>query len=180
VKWAERQLQRSDPRVRANAIEGLWGLDSPEAVLLLESLAKDGHNRVAGNALVGLHVTGKADITEEIERLSKAENATFRSTAAWMMGRIGNAGFLEPLGRLRRDENAVVRGAALRAMIEIRRAASSPALNLRDNNCVDNQGQTNGSNDGGSYIGTDSQPAGGEEVLGQRDGAGDSADSGNG
>jgi hypothetical protein len=181
VKWAERQLQRADSRVRANAIEGLWGLDSPDAVQLLESLARDGNNRVAGNALVGLHVTGKADVTEEIERLRQCEHAPSRSTAAWMMGRIGSAAFLEPLERLRRDENGVVRGAALRAMIEIRRLSLSVEPNLSDNKCVDTQGsEINGSIDGGSNVGTDPQPAGGEEVCGQRDGSGNSADSGNG
>lgn len=52
------RLGESDPRVRANAIESLWGVDSPEARTLLSFATNDANNRVVGNALLGLYHLG--------------------------------------------------------------------------------------------------------------------------
>ena len=40
--WAGQQWQRQeDPRVRANSIESIWGIDSPECRALLWSVVED-------------------------------------------------------------------------------------------------------------------------------------------
>jgi hypothetical protein len=58
VRWVRSKLGENDPRVRANAVEALWGVDSAEARGLLHFAASDGSNRVIGNALLGLYYLG--------------------------------------------------------------------------------------------------------------------------
>lgn len=123
--WAERQLAKSDDRVRANAIESIWGLDLPAAKTLLENCASDKSNRVAGNALIGLHVAGHHGIGNEVMSMSVEHRALFRSTAAWTMGKIGDTAFYPRLTELVRDDQPVVRSAALRSLIDLRRAEAS-------------------------------------------------------
>jgi hypothetical protein len=59
--WAAKQMLYSDERVRANAMESIWGLDTQPAVQLLEKCVDDKNTRVVGNALLGLHITGHRD-----------------------------------------------------------------------------------------------------------------------
>jgi len=122
VSWAARQLRRDDPRVRANAVEAIWGLKSAAATGLLEDCVADHCNRVAGNALVGLHMAGKPGVAEHITGIVSAPKPLFRSTAAWTMGKIGDANFVSQLVSLLRDDHPEVRSAALRSLIQLRRA----------------------------------------------------------
>ncbi|HEX8985849.1 MAG TPA: HEAT repeat domain-containing protein, partial [Bryobacteraceae bacterium] len=59
-KIAERLMTERDPRVRANAVEALWGSGTPATRGLLREATRDGNNRVAGNALLGLYLLGEA------------------------------------------------------------------------------------------------------------------------
>jgi HEAT repeat protein len=119
--WAATQLTRSDQRVRANAVESLWGLKSDRAKDLLEICALDDCNRVAGNALVGLHLLGKPGIIEMVTQMASAEKPELRATAAWSMGRIGDPGFGCLLRGLLRDEHPKVRSTAIRSLNAIRK-----------------------------------------------------------
>ena len=120
-EWAVRQLARPDPRVRANAVESLWGVSEPDAVSLLKDCANDGNNRVAGNALMGLYILERPGVDKVIPSMAVHPKAEFRSTAAWMMGRVARPEFIPDLKNLLRDESPMVRGAAFRALVEIRR-----------------------------------------------------------
>ena len=57
VKWVKGKLNESDPRVRANAVEALWGVDTPEARALLHFARNDAHNAKSGSkpAVAGRH-----------------------------------------------------------------------------------------------------------------------------
>ena len=123
--WAARQLMGSDPRARANAIQSIWGLNSPSAQTLLEDCVGDQSNRVAGNALVGLHMLGKPGVVQQVTEMANASTPIFRSTAAWTMGRLGDAAFVSPLTGLLRDDQPEVRSAALRSLLRIRRAEAA-------------------------------------------------------
>jgi hypothetical protein len=122
--WAAKQLKHPDQRVRASAIESIWGLRTPTAIKLFESALEDENNRVAGNAVLGLHIAEAPGAGEIILKWSRDPRALFRSTAAWAMGRIASPGFTPELNRLLKDENPVVRSTALRALIEVRRFES--------------------------------------------------------
>lgn len=130
--WTRKQLGQLDPRVRANAIESLWGLDSPAAVNLLQDCLDDTNNRVLGNSLLGLHILGQdigqTDIGQKVERrvfcLAEAGKYEFRSTAAWIMGKMSGEECVHRLTGLVRDDHPQVRSTALRSLLEIRRAES--------------------------------------------------------
>jgi len=120
--WTKKQLVQPDQRVRANAVESLWGLDSPEAVHLLEECADDVNNRVLGNSLLGLHLLGRSEVERRVIVLSEAAKHEFRSTAAWILGKMSGEECIHRLTRLVRDDHPQVRSTALRSLIEIRRA----------------------------------------------------------
>jgi hypothetical protein len=124
-RWAEKQLKNSDGRIRANAIESIWGLNSREATSLLETCAADASNRVMGNALVGLYIAGRQGITDHVKSMAIDPGLRFRSTAAWVMGKIDRPEFVPLLTELFRDEQPQVRGAALRSLIGIRRSEAN-------------------------------------------------------
>lgn len=124
--WTARQLSRSDPRIRANAVEALWGVKTPTAMHLFDECVKDPHNRVAGNALVGLHIGGREDAIERVIEMSNDPYPERRITSAWAMGRLAVDGFAERLTEMVRDEDLNVRGMALRALMLIRKTSPAP------------------------------------------------------
>lgn len=124
--WTARQLSRSDPRIRANAVEALWGVKTSTAMHLFDECVKDSHNRVAGNALVGLHIGGRDDAIERVIEMSNDDHSERRITSAWAMGRLAVDGFAERLTEMVRDEDLNVRGMALRALMLIRKTSPAP------------------------------------------------------
>ena len=120
--WTKKQLRQSDHRVRANAIESLWGLDSPAAVRVLEECIEDANNRVFGNSLLGLHILGRGEAEREALDVAIGGEPPFRSTAAWILGRIASPDCQGRLTEMVRFEHPLVRSTALRSLLEIRRA----------------------------------------------------------
>jgi hypothetical protein len=125
AKWVRGRLAEADPRVRANAIESLWGVDTPEARELLLASIHDGDNRVVGNALVALHQIGECRVIPELFRMAVAESARFRASAAWAMGKSGDPRFGESLGRLMSDSSSIVRARALSSLGSIKAIISN-------------------------------------------------------
>jgi hypothetical protein len=123
--WVARQLDREDPRIRANVVESTWGTKSEVAVRMLEECAIDSCNRVAGNALIGLHLAGCADTVERALEMSRSGDRSRRSAAAWAMGKMGSGKFLGRLTELLRDEDAKVRSTAVRSLAEIGRSEAA-------------------------------------------------------
>ncbi|HWR51979.1 MAG TPA: HEAT repeat domain-containing protein [Bryobacteraceae bacterium] len=116
----EALLDEPNPRVRANAIEALWGIDSPEARAVLQRAARDSHNRVAGNALLGLVTLNDTQAAARVRELAESEDARLRATAAWVMGASVAHGFLEDLARMIRDPDTRVRHSVFRAIVRLR------------------------------------------------------------
>ena len=123
AKWLQSRLADSDPRVRANAAEALWGIDTPEARELLEKAALDGNNRVVGNALVGLYRLGDSSAIARLFQMSEHPGKLFRATAAWAMGETGDPRFSRALARLLTEPHAGVRSRAFAALGRIRTAS---------------------------------------------------------
>jgi hypothetical protein len=124
AQWVRHRLSDSDSRIRANALESLWNVDTAEARNLLEALIHDPNNRVAGNALLGLYRLGHTQVIPEILNLVDHQSAVFRSTAAWVMGETRDPRFGEALASLLRDVGATVRKRAFSALGQIRAAAA--------------------------------------------------------
>ncbi len=127
LQWIEKRLQESDTRVRANAIEALWGVDSPEARELLQWALRDSNNRVIGNALVGLYQLGETSSLPELVKMAGHDSPSFRRTAAWVMGKTADPRFSELLGRMIADTNGDVRKSAFAAVGRIRATAAQTA-----------------------------------------------------
>jgi hypothetical protein len=125
--WIEKRLQETDTRVRANAIEAMWGIDSEQARQLLLWATRDSNNRVVGNALVGLYRLGEISALAELVKMAGHDAPAFRRTAAWVMGETGDARFSEILGRMIADSNANVRKTAFAAVRRVRTAAAQVA-----------------------------------------------------
>ncbi len=122
VQWTANLLRHQDPRIRANAVESIWGGAQDAAVSVLEDSARDSNNRVVGNGLMGLHILNQPVVFEFIPQLMSSPKWEFRSTAAWIMGRIGYPEFMVALTVLMKDDNPFVRTSARKAVISIRRA----------------------------------------------------------
>ena len=131
-EWTRKMIAQRDNRVRANAIESLWGLESPAAVELLEECAVDGNNRVLGNSLLGLHLAGRREVEQRVLDLAGAGKYQLRSTGAWVMGQIGTGDCVARLTQLVRDEHPQVRNTALRSLLELRRAESKSPLAIAE------------------------------------------------
>jgi len=124
VTWAQRRLSEEDHRIRANAVEAIWGLDTAAARELLHFAALDPHNRVAGNALLGLYLLGDCSTISEILKMATHESSLFRSTAAWIMGETGDPRFTEALAGLIKDSDSVVRKRSFAALVQIKAAVA--------------------------------------------------------
>ena len=122
LSWIQKRLQESDTRVRANAIEAIWGVDTDPARELLEWATRDGNNRVIGNALVGLYRMGESASLARLAKMASHDAPGFRRTAAWAMGETGDPRFSEVLGRMIADDNGAVRKSAFAAVRRIREA----------------------------------------------------------
>lgn len=127
VRMAEDRLEETDARVRANAIEALWGDKTSRASSVLWRAVNDVDNRVVGNALFGLYELRDQKIIPYILTMAAHEKPKFRATAAWTMGQTHDPQFLPALETLSHDLYAAVRKCATRAMGQIRKAEDSEA-----------------------------------------------------
>lgn len=97
-----------DGRVRANALESLWGRDDEQALARYRRALQDQAPRVAANACVGLYLAGETEAVRELHSLAQHPEAPFRAAAAWAMERTGDVRFLPLLAEMRRAKPAPV------------------------------------------------------------------------
>jgi len=131
-RWVEQPKEDTDPRVRANAIEGLWGMQDDGSRNALWDASRDAHNRVAGNALLGLHRIGDPRAIQPILAMAAHAEPRFRATAAWVMGESADPRFQALLGRMLADRDGLVRTRAFRSLARVRHrtAALQPIRGL--------------------------------------------------
>jgi hypothetical protein len=134
ARLAETCLRHEDKRVRANAVEALWGNPAKEARPILNAAAFDSDNRVAANAVLGLYKLGDTRAIGLVEKMARHPSATFRSSAAWVIKETGDPRFIGTLGKLASDGDARVRQNVFRAFAPIRQKqatlGSLPALRV--------------------------------------------------
>jgi hypothetical protein len=125
ARWTGQRLADPDIRIRANAVEGLWGVQSDDVRELLRGAGADWNNRVAGNALLGLYQIGDVASIPEILAMTTNKSVLFRCTAAWIMGETASPRFLESLAAMLRDPGPAVRKRAFSALRKIKDAAQT-------------------------------------------------------
>lgn len=121
-KWVEERLSEDDPRVRANAVESLWGADTEGSRAVFLSALSDPDNRVVGNALLGLYRLGHPSSIRMIDDLVEHPDRNFRITGVWVMGESGDPRYMPVLARLIAEGNPELRANALRAIAKLKKA----------------------------------------------------------
>jgi len=124
-EWAGEQMSDADARVRANAVEALWGIDDPACVAFFKEAAHDPHQRVAGNAMVGLYKLHDATSIRMLFEIAARPGVGWQTTAAWAMGETGNPRFHSILTRLMSTGESKLRQNAIRALSRIRQFRKS-------------------------------------------------------
>lgn len=115
-RWVEQRMTEDDPRVRANAIESLWDVDSEGTRHVFWAATADPDNRVAGNAVYGLYKLGEPASIPLLLQMMEHAQADFRVTAIWIMGETGDPRFLPVLARVMGDSESQIRAAVFRAI----------------------------------------------------------------
>jgi HEAT repeats len=116
----EALLSSNDARLRANAIESLWGHRQAEVRKILWQATEDPSGRVVVNALLGLYLAGDRDATVRLAQLADAFDPALRSSAAWAMGESGDPLFAEALDKLKADTDARVSSMAVKSRMRLR------------------------------------------------------------
>lgn len=86
-------LKDVDPRVRANAVESLWGRRDVESLQMLREASRDEHHRVASNGLYGLYLAGDIACVRGILKLARDTIIARQLSAIWLIGRTADFRF---------------------------------------------------------------------------------------
>jgi len=97
-------LKDDDARVRANALEAIWGEDTPEAKGLFASCLDDENNRVRANAAKGLHEISDERGLKTLMEMLNDEDKMMRASAAWALGEIRAASMTGALVNLQEND----------------------------------------------------------------------------
>lgn len=131
VSWLERQMRDPDPRVRANAVQALWGTRSIEACEVFLEAAGDPNHRVAANSIVGLHRAGDLRSIVLASLMARHNEEKFRAAAVWAMGETLDPRFLPTLVQTIGASDGLIRRNSLRATVAIRKRCEFLALQER-------------------------------------------------
>lgn len=104
-----------DPRVRANAVEALWGRRDEEALQVLGKAAADKHHRVAGNALYGLYCAGDIASVRQIACMVESEDPAWQLAGVWLVGKTADPRFLQLIHNSMAVATGKLRSALLKA-----------------------------------------------------------------
>jgi HEAT repeat protein len=127
AEWVRGRLGEADARVRANAVESLWGQDSDAAEAVLKEASRDRHHRVAANAWVGLDRMGARDVVANLKKMAESDDPMARAAGAFAMGRTGHAEFKTVLEQMLKDSSPHARSQALRALVRIKKQQRTAA-----------------------------------------------------
>lgn len=144
--WVMRTLADGDPRVQANAVQALWGVDNPQCRPVFLAAADSEHNRVAGNGLIGLYRLADVRSIARLLEMADHENPGRRRTAYWAMGETEDPRFLDYLTAEHSWSPPKERASILRALVRIRRRrqlyadAGSIRILMRSHGSADDHG----------------------------------------
>ena len=79
-------MQDVDPRVRANAVESLWGRSDVESLGIFRNASKDEHPRVAANGLYGLYLAGDVACVRGILKMARDADVGRQLAGIWLIG----------------------------------------------------------------------------------------------
>jgi len=116
-----RRMLDADPRVQANAVQSMWGVDAPEWRAVLESALRSSNNRVLANVLIGFYqINDVSSIAKLFAMAAHAEEA-FRVSARWAMGETGDPRFIPYLKAALLTDSGKCHAMDIRSMARLRR-----------------------------------------------------------
>jgi HEAT repeat protein len=124
----ESLMASDDGRLRANAVESLWGSSEKEVKKILWEATQDPYGRVVVNALLGLCLAEDREAYARLAKLGEMEDPVLRSGAAWAMGQTGDPEFGPVLEKLEQDPDAKVRDMAKTWRSKLRSLAEAPPV----------------------------------------------------
>ncbi len=113
-------LNSNDARVRANAIESLWGQRAPGVETILREAVNDSSVRASINALLALCRDGDHEAFERLSHMATSHDPVRRSGAAWAMGQTEDPRFALLLDKLLEDDDPKVRAMAQKSKPKLR------------------------------------------------------------
>lgn len=100
----ESQVTDPDSRIRANAVESLWGVRSATVIRLFRRALADPNHRVIANASIGLYRAGCVDeARDSLIQMMKDSDPAFRAAAAWAMNEMHDPEFSIYMHRFRTE-----------------------------------------------------------------------------
>ncbi|MDX2268789.1 MAG: hypothetical protein NW208_11830 [Bryobacter sp.] len=124
-----------DPRVRANAVEALWGEKDEHAQAVFLEALDDPHHRVVANGLWGLYQAGNLVSIRKIPAMLRHAETPWHLAGLWLIAKTGDYRFQALLENLLPQATGKLRSGILRAarIIEERRRklAEFPALEMK-------------------------------------------------
>jgi hypothetical protein len=134
ASWVESRSHEKDPRVRANALEALWGGESAKCRELFRASVCDADNRVSGNAVLGLYLLGDPSAIPLIREMIQRPEIDFQQTALWVIGQTGDPRFAPLLERMLAAPPPNLRAHIYQAVIRLKKRRNQlgalPALKL--------------------------------------------------
>jgi hypothetical protein len=121
-------LASPDSRLRANAVESLWGDGRHEVLKILRKASHDECSRVMVNALLGLCKAGDVEAHSRLLEMAGNGDPALRCGAAWAMGESSDREFSQALETLAHDADVKVRSMAEKSREKLR--APDPAVEL--------------------------------------------------
>jgi len=123
--WIVRRLLDRDPRVQANAVETMWGLDGAETKQYFLEALKSKNNRVFGNAALGLYRLGDPAIIRVLLEATEHPEPLFQLSALWAIGQTQDPRFLPALALQFKTAQGKLRLAVAGAISHIRQRDQS-------------------------------------------------------
>ncbi len=121
-------LASQDSRLRANAVESLWGDGRHEVLKILRKASHDKCGRVMVNALLGLCKAGDFEAHSRLLKMAENDDPALRCGAAWAMGESSDREFSDAVERLAQDDDPKVRAMAEKSREKLR--VPDPAVQL--------------------------------------------------
>jgi len=121
-----RQLKAEDGRVRANAIEALWHVQTPEAAAIFQEALADGHHRVVVNALIGLYRQHDPSAVGTLLAYAGHSSELYRIAVIWAIGHLEEMQGVPVLKKLAaQDDSELVRQKASKVLEALSRKQSA-------------------------------------------------------
>ncbi len=113
------RFRRSEPRIRANIIQTLWGVSQDQANAILEVAVQDEDNRVAGNACLALYNSGDPRALVHLAEMLSSPEPKKRITAAWVIGECRDGRFASRLLEALRSDLPALRKRSITSLAKL-------------------------------------------------------------